>query len=98
MQFFEHRVHFKDNLILAQVLSDNPYNVNAVRNLPELGEVERGDLLRLLDLLLVGLDLVLQLVHHLLHPLVVLVVLVLLVWKVYLQTYFSLRDTVHATD
>ena len=46
--------------------------------LPELGEVECGDLLRLLDLLLVGLDLVLQLVHHLLHPLVVLVVLILL--------------------
>ena len=46
-------------------------------DLPELGEVERCDLLRLLDLLLVGLDLVLQLVHHLLHPLVVLVVLIL---------------------
>ena len=46
-------------------------------DLPELCEVERCDLLRLLDLLLVGLDLVLQLVHHLLHPLVVLVVLIL---------------------
>ena len=58
-------------------------------DLPELGEVERGDLLRLLDLLLVGLDLVLQLVHHLLHPLVVLVVLILFVWGGTLQMPFS---------
>ena len=48
-------------------------------HLPELGQVEGGDLLRLLDLLLVGLDLALQLVDETLHPLVVLPVLVLLV-------------------
>ena len=47
-------------------------------DLPELCQVERRDLLRLFDLLLVGLDLVLQFVHQLLHPLVVLVVLILL--------------------
>ena len=67
-------------------------------HLPELGQVEGGDLLGLLDLLLVRLDLrtesgmkerrclcsiffayfVLQFVHELLHPLVVLVVLLLL--------------------
>merc|ERR1719323_743002 len=46
-------------------------------DLAELGQVEGGDLLSLLDLLLVGLDLVLQLVNQLLHPLVVLLVLVL---------------------
>ena len=38
----------------------------------ELGQVEGGDLLGLLDLLLVGLDLALQLVNESLHPLVVL--------------------------
>ena len=32
--------------------------------LPELGQVEGGDLLRLLDLLLVGADLALQLVNQ----------------------------------
>ena len=42
-----------------------------------LGKVEGGDLLRLLDLLLVRLDLALQLVDQGLHPLVVLAVLVL---------------------
>ena len=42
-----------------------------------LGQVEGGDLLRLLDLLLVRLDLALQLVDQGLHPLVVLAVLVL---------------------
>ena len=52
---------------------------NAVLGLPVLGQVEGGDLLRLLDLLLVGLDLALQLVDQGLHPLVVLAVLVLLV-------------------
>ena len=46
-------------------------------SLPELGQVDGGDLLRLLDLLLVGLDLTLQLVDQSLHPLVVLAVLVL---------------------
>ena len=40
--------------------------------LAELSQVEGGDLLGLLDLLLVALHLVLQLVHQLLHPLVVL--------------------------
>ena len=45
----------------------------------ELGQVEGGDLLGLLDLLLVGLDLALQLVDQGLHPLVVLAVLILLV-------------------
>ena len=40
--------------------------------LAELGQVEGGDLLRLLDLLLVALHLVLQLVHQLLHPFMVL--------------------------
>merc|ERR1711911_381590 len=46
-------------------------------DLAELGQVQGGDLLGLLNLLLVGLDLVLQLVNQLLHPLVVLLVLVL---------------------
>ena len=41
-------------------------------DLTELGQVEGGDLLGLLDLLLVALHLVLQLVNQLLHPLVVL--------------------------
>ena len=41
-------------------------------DLAELGQVEGGDLLGLLDLLLVALHLVLQLVNQLLHPLVVL--------------------------
>merc|ERR1719499_1265399 len=52
---------------------------HAVLGLPVLGQVEGGDLLRLLDLLLVGLDLALQLVDEGLHPLMVLAVLVLLV-------------------
>ena len=52
---------------------------HAVLGLPVLGQVEGGDLLRLLDLLLVGLDLALQLVDQGLHPLVVLAVLILLV-------------------
>merc|ERR1719411_422901 len=52
---------------------------DAVLGLPVLGQVEGGDLLGLLDLLLVGLDLALQLVDQGLHPLVVLAVLVLLV-------------------
>ena len=43
----------------------------------ELGKVEGGDLLGLLDLLLVGLDLGLQLVGRLRHPVLVLLVLVL---------------------
>ena len=47
--------------------------------LAELGQVEGCDLLGLLNLLLVGLDLALQLVNETLHPLVVLPVLVLLV-------------------
>ena len=50
-----------------------------VLGLPVLGQVEGGDLLGLLNLLLVGLDLALQLVNESLHPLVVLPVLVLLV-------------------
>merc|ERR1719195_707452 len=45
-------------------------------NLAVLGEVEGGDLLGLLDLLLVALDLALQLVDEPLHALVVLLVLV----------------------
>merc|ERR1712001_319399 len=44
--------------------------------LPELGQVEGGDLLGLLDLLLVGLDLLLQLAGQLGHPILVLLVLV----------------------
>ena len=52
---------------------------DAVLGLPVLGQVEGGDLLGLLNLLLVGLDLALQLVNETLHPLVVLPVLVLLV-------------------
>merc|ERR1719365_202157 len=48
-------------------------------HLPELGQVEGGDLLGLLDLLLVRLDLALELVNETLHPLVVLSVLILLV-------------------
>merc|ERR1712181_155898 len=48
-------------------------------HLTELGKVESGNLLGLLDLLLVRLDLTLQLVDESLYPLVVLPVLVLLV-------------------
>ena len=44
--------------------------------LPEFGQVERGDLLGLLDLLLVRLDLGLQLGRQLRHPVLVLFVLV----------------------
>ena len=47
--------------------------------LPELGQVEGGNLLSLLNLLLVRLDPALELVDESLHPLVVLPVLVLLV-------------------
>ena len=50
-----------------------------VLGLPVLGQVEGGDLLGLLNLLLVGLDLALELVDQSLHSLVVLPVLVLLV-------------------
>ena len=39
---------------------------------PELGQVEGGDLLSLLDLLLVRLDLLLQFVNQILHSFVVL--------------------------
>merc|ERR1719494_153258 len=46
--------------------------------LAELAEVDRGDLLSLLDLLLVSLDLLLQLLHQVRHPLRVLPVLCLL--------------------
>merc|ERR1719351_114084 len=46
--------------------------------LPELGQVEGGDLLRLLDLLLVGLDLGLQLASQVAHGHLVLLVLVVL--------------------
>merc|ERR1719323_2616143 len=46
-------------------------------DLAELGQVEGGNLLGLLDLLLVGLDLVLQLVNQLLHSVLVLLVLTL---------------------
>merc|ERR1712020_727609 len=52
---------------------------DAVLGLPVLGQGEGGDLLGLLNLLLVGLDFALQLVNESLHPLVVLPVLVLLV-------------------
>merc|ERR1719458_533098 len=52
---------------------------DAVLGLPVLSQVEGSDLLCLLDLLLVGLDLALQLVDESLHSLVVLPVLVLLV-------------------
>merc|ERR1719281_877169 len=45
-------------------------------NLAVLGQVQGGDLLGLLDLLLVAPDLALQLVNEALHPLVVLLVLV----------------------
>merc|ERR1712113_579274 len=41
-------------------------------SLPELGQVEGGDLLSLLDLLLVSLDLLLQLGGQLGHPVLVL--------------------------
>merc|ERR1719208_752397 len=46
-------------------------------HLPVLGKVQGGDLLGLLDLLLVALDLALELVDQSLHPLVVLPVLLL---------------------
>ena len=52
---------------------------NAVLGLPVLGQVEGGDLLGFLNLLLVRLDLALELVDQGLHPLVVLAVLILLV-------------------
>ena len=42
---------------------------------PELGEVDGGNLLGLLDLLLVGPDLALKLVHQVPHPLRILPVL-----------------------
>merc|ERR1711935_1217388 len=45
-------------------------------NLPVLGQVEGGDLLGLLNLLLVGLDLALELVNQSLHALMVLAVLI----------------------
>merc|ERR1712029_1104164 len=45
-------------------------------HLAVLGQVEGGDLLGLLDLLLVGLHLALQLVDQSLHPLVVLAILI----------------------
>jgi len=50
-----------------------------VLDLPVLGQVQGGDLLSLLNLLLVGLDLALQLVNETLHALMVLPVLILLV-------------------
>merc|ERR1711949_66339 len=46
-------------------------------SLAELGQVEGGDLLGLLDLLLVGLDLLLQLAGQVGHAVLVLLVLVL---------------------
>ena len=52
---------------------------NAVLGLPVLGQIEGGDLLGFLNLLLVRLYLALELVDQGLHPLVVLAVLVLLV-------------------
>lgn len=45
-------------------------------SLAELGQVEGGDLLSLLNLALVGLDLLLELVNKVLHALVVLLVLI----------------------
>ena len=62
----------------ARVLA-RTYSFRSARSVhqPVLGQVEGGDLLRLLDLLLVRLDLALQLVDQGLHPLVVLAVLVL---------------------
>merc|ERR1719516_280051 len=45
-------------------------------HLPVLGQVEGSDLLSLLDLLLIGLDLALELVDQSLHPLVILPVLI----------------------
>merc|ERR1719433_682845 len=54
-----------------------PALLEVALHLPVLGEVEGGDLLGLLDLLLVALDLALQLVNQRLHPLAVLLVLVL---------------------
>ena len=47
-------------------------------SLPVLGQVDGGDLLRLLDLLLVGLDLLLELVHQVSDAVLVLLVLLLL--------------------
>ena len=47
-------------------------------SLPELGQVEGGDLLGLLNLLLVGLDLLLELVGQVRHALLVLLVFLLL--------------------
>ena len=46
--------------------------------LAELGEVEGGDLLGLLDLLLIGLDLLLELAGQVRHAVLVLLVLVIL--------------------
>merc|ERR1719184_742036 len=60
-------------------------------NLTILGQVESSDLLSLLDLLLVGLDLALELVNQTLHSLVVLPVLILLVVQ-FLDVSFRLSQ------
>merc|ERR1711876_178084 len=59
-------------------------------SLAELGQVEGGDLLRLLDLLLVGLDLALQLAGQVGHAVLVLPVLVILELKLLDLTLRSL--------
>merc|ERR1712002_292233 len=60
-------------------------------DLAVLGQVESSDLLSLLDLLLVGLDLALELVNQTLHSLVVLPVLILLVSQ-FLDVSFRLSQ------
>merc|ERR1711963_202175 len=61
--------------LLVEVSSLNA-DGQVVLDLSVLGKVEGGNLLGLLDLLLVGLDLALELVDQGLHPLLVLLVLV----------------------
>ena len=58
-----------------KILSNNIHLLQLLLRLPELGEVEGGDLLRVLYLLLVGPRLVLELLHQLVQPLEVLLLL-----------------------
>ena len=58
-----------------KILSNNIHLLQLLLRLPELGEVEGGDLLRVLYLLLVGPRLVLELLYQLIQPLEVLLLL-----------------------
>merc|ERR1719481_2194264 len=69
------RLHLGEGLLLQLCPVARVYQVAS--HLPVLGKVEGGNLLSLLDLLLVGLHLALQLLDQALHPFVVLPVLLL---------------------